>query len=330
LIFSLHLVQILILEFNSTKKQKTSQKSKRHNLFNRRLFTFLSTKRASLPRLDLNVELNCRTERIVIEVIEKHDLDNLSKKLEPFINKLDRFIIICFIKQAYSVKKYNLNDKFYNCKLRNVLLIWLIQSKNYGWGSQQSRPIDIEIEIVRSGATNFWKLLRLSIMLRKHFFSQSRFLKLRLFKICIKTMWINWDNQDFSRQWGTSGSKISTNWEISIKKNDKINSLSIKIETNCQDWPKNSCLNGFLDLTWDSWDWKVMSRQNQNFSIVKIKFLKVSRFSRSLRQPSWKCWDRDSWSRHDQDKIETPQPFKKHNLNYNLGRFKTLCKQMFH
>ncbi len=37
-----------------------------------------------------------------------------------------------------------------------------------------------------------------------------------------------------------------TNWEISIKKNDKINSLSIKTKTNCQDLPKISGLR----ITW--------------------------------------------------------------------------------
>ncbi len=188
------------------------------------------------------------------------------------------------------------------------------------------RPI--EIEIVISVKTNFWKLLRLSIMSRpKMFFSQLRFLKLSL------SSWdLHWDNVNKSRQlslfdtieinqdypdfvkiyrdiltlsrlfWGSSGSKIWKNWEILIEKNDKINSLLMEIETNCQDWPTISCLDRFLDLDQDFWDWSVVSRQNRDFSIVKIKFLKVSRFYRSLRQASWKCLYWDSWSRHDRDK----------------------------
>ena len=92
--------------------------------------------------------------------------------------------------------------------------------------------------------------------------------------------------------WGTSGSKIWKNWEILIEKNDKINSLLMEIETNCQDWPKISCLDRFLDLDQDFWDWSVVSRQNRDFSIVKIKFLKVSRLRLLI----------ETWSRQ----IETP------------------------
>ncbi len=84
--------------------------------------------------------------------------------------------------------------------------------------------------------------------------------------------------------WGTSGSKILTNWEILIKKKNKIISLSIKTETNCQDWQKISCLDWFLDLDQDFWDWKVVLRQHQDllisiriFSIVSTSFSKLSR-----------------------------------------------------
>jgi hypothetical protein len=31
--------------------------------------------------------------------------------------------------------------------------------------------------------------------------------------------------------------------------------------------PKMSCLDGFLDLDRDFWDWKVASRQNRDISI---------------------------------------------------------------
>ncbi len=105
----------------------------------------------------------------------------------------------------------------------------------------------------------------------------------------LQTIKINQDYQDLSRHFniikkflGTSSSKILTNWEILIEKNDKINSLLIKIETNCEDWPKILSLNGFLDLDWDFWDWKVVLRRNRDFSIETY---------RSLRSNFWKCQD---------------------------------------
>jgi hypothetical protein len=51
--------------------------------------------------------------------------------------------------------------------------------RTLAWGSRQSRPI--EIKISRSVQINFWKVSRLSLLLRQdYFFSQSRFLKSRL------------------------------------------------------------------------------------------------------------------------------------------------------
>jgi hypothetical protein len=107
--------------------------------------------------------------------------------------------------------------------------------------------------------------------------------------------------QDFFE---TSGSKILTNWEIWIEKYDKIDQLSIEIETNCQDLPKMSCLERFLNLDRDFWDWKVVSRQNRDFSISN--FLKMLRFSRLSRLTLCQCQDRDSQSRSGRDKSRPP------------------------
>ncbi len=107
----------------------------------------------------------------------------------------------------------------------------------------------------------------------------SRFLRF------VKTFW------DLSRYldiikmfWRTSGSKILTNWEMLIVKNDKINSLLIEIETNCWDFPKMSGHNRFLYLDRDFWDWKVVSRQNWDF-LIEIKTSWLS------RQAFWNCQD---------------------------------------
>ncbi len=174
------------------------------------------------------------------------------------------------------------------------------------------------------------------------FFSWSRFLKSKLFKsrlghvkICIKTIWINSDNRYFLWQLRLieiikilsrfieifghyqdffEGLKVQKSWEILIKKNNKTNSLSIKIETNRQDWPKMSCLEGFLNLDQNFWEWKVVSWQNWDFSIL----IETFRLSRSN---FWKCQDfLDHWDKLfesveietlDQDTIKTnwdPQP----------------------
>ena len=111
-------------------------------------------------------------------------------------------------------------------------VIWICK-KILAWGSRQSRAIKIETSW--SVETNFFKVPRFSWQSRPTFFSPSRFLKSRLF---------NWDLaasrfssrlsrflrfvetfQDLSKYldiietfWGTSGSKISTNWEIFIEK----------------------------------------------------------------------------------------------------------------
>ncbi len=224
--------------------------------------------------------------------------------------------------------------------------------------------------------------------------------------------------------WGTSGSKILTNWEISIEKNDKINSLSMEIKyklsrltknfmsrwiswswlrllelegdevvlsktvlpnfcpkqpnesiggprasifelfiailtwpnptglnrplspffhpltlpgyplfcclfsknwkmeikrsgVKCLTYPNLACFSGPFSLFFHHLtppveesrrifertvferttypNWKVVSRQNQDFSIVETSFLKLLRFSQLLRQAFWNCWDRDSW-----------------------------------
>ena len=90
-----------------------------------------------------------------------------------------------------------------------------------------------------------------------------------------------------------------------VEKCDKIDEVSIEIKTNCRDLPKISCLDRFLDLDQDFWDWKVVSRQNRDFSIsiVETNFLKVSRFSRLSRPALCQCRDRESRSRQ----IETPK-----------------------
>ena len=116
-----------------------------------------------------------------------------------------------------------------------------------------SRPIEIEIENVLRVETNFWKPSRFSRRSRStFFFSRSRFLKSRLFsrdfdasrylsrssrqietveifEICrdkSRQIEIYRDISTLSRHYrdflGTSGSKISTSWEISIEKCDKI------------------------------------------------------------------------------------------------------------
>ena len=83
--------------------------------------------------------------------------------------------------------------------------------RTLAWGSRQSRPI--EIKISRSVQINFWKVSRLSLLLRQdYFFSQSRFLKSRFFgqdlyssrylsrsPRQIKTVEIYWDFQDLLR-----------------------------------------------------------------------------------------------------------------------------------
>ncbi len=72
---------------------------------------------------------------------------------------------------------------------------------------------------------------------------------------------------------GTSGSKISTIWEISIEK-------------IYWDLLEISCLGRFLHLDQDFWDWKVVLRQNQDFSIsiVETSFWNCQDFL--------DCWDK--------------------------------------
>ena len=80
----------------------------------------------------------------------------------------------------------------------------------------------------------------------------------------------------------------------------------IKIKTNCQDLPKISCLDRFLDLDRDFWDWKVVTSQNQDISIVETNFLKVSRFSQLSRLTLCQSQDWNSRSRPRQDKLRPP------------------------
>jgi hypothetical protein len=160
---------------------------------------------------------------------------------------------------------------------------------------------------------NFWNLSRLSLLLRQdYFFFLVKIFKIETFqsrlscvKIFIKTVKIC---QDFSRFIKISQHyrdflryfrpKILTNLEISIKKYNTIDLLSLKIQLNCQDLPKISCLDRFLDLDPDFWDWKVVSRQNWDFSIsIETSFLKLSRFSRPSRLTFCQCRDRESRSR---------------------------------
>jgi hypothetical protein len=76
---------------------------------------------------------------------------------------------------------------------------------------------------------------------------------------------------------GTSGSKISTNWEISIEKNDKINQLLIKREKKL-----THLVN--LDLDRDFWDLSPIGRVKTrfldlDFSIVETSFSWLLRLS---------------------------------------------------
>ena len=101
--------------------------------------------------------------------------------------------------------------------------------------------------------------------------------------------------QDILTFWGTSCSKISTNWEILIEKNDKINLLFIKIVTNCWIYQK------FQVLT----DFSILSRLLGLKGGVETK----------LRQAIWNCQEfldcRDlllplSRLRHDGEKSRPP------------------------
>ncbi len=126
--------------------------------------------------------------------------------------------------------------------------------------------------------------------------------KLRLFKTIkiiqdlSRLFKIYWDISTLSRLLEGLQVQKSQQTEKSRSRN-----MSIKIETNCQAWPKISGLNGFLNLNWDFWNWKMVLRQNWDFSISietswlsRQAFLKLSRFSQSLRQAFWNCQNRDS------------------------------------
>jgi hypothetical protein len=168
------------------------------------------------------------------------------------------------------------------------------------------------------------------------FFSRSRFLKSRLFQsrlgrveIFVEIVKTYWDCRDLSRFvetqrvfsrfvktqrfldiletfWGTSGPKNLTNREISTEKYDKIDQLSIEIETNCQETPKFSDLDEFsisIETFW-SGHWcrdeiQEFSISTEIFSIVETNIFKVS------RSPFF-CLNRDSRSRHDRDKSRPP------------------------
>jgi hypothetical protein len=147
--------------------------------------------------------------------------------------------------------------------------LWFAQKKV--WGSRHSRPIKIKVEMSRSVKVNFWNLPRMSLLSRQQYFlSRSRFLKSRFgqVEILVNTVEIVETNQDFRELFSfvkiyrdtltfLRGFRLK-NIEIWIKKNAKINSLLIEIETNCQDLPKISGLNRFLDLDWDLRDCKVV------------------------------------------------------------------------
>jgi hypothetical protein len=68
------------------------------------------------------------------------------------------------------------------------------------------------------------------------------------------------------------------------KKIQKSTHLSIKIKTNCQETPKFSDLDEFLDLDRDFLVWTLMSRQNWEVSIS-------TRISRLSRCTFWRCQD---------------------------------------
>ncbi len=103
------------------------------------------------------------------------------------------------------------------------------------WGKSkpwQLRPI--EIQIVLSVKTNFFKVSIFSTVETKFFFLVEIF-KIETFQSRFSCVKIFETFGDLSRYldiikafWGTSGSKILTNWEILIEKCDKIDQLSIE------------------------------------------------------------------------------------------------------
>jgi hypothetical protein len=113
-----------------------------------------------------------------------------------------------------------------------------------------------------------------------------------------------------------------------------------------------SCLDRFLDLNQDFWDWKVVSRQNRDFLIsIKNNFLKLSRFSQPLRLTFFWCRDRESLSRVSIEttsrQIETPRliayayifirtgeptkcnHFETQRVTDNIHQIMTISKSMF-
>jgi hypothetical protein len=199
---------------------------------------------------------------------------------------------------------------------------------NLVWGSWQSWPIKIDIQMSRSVKINFFKVSRFSQQLRPAFFFSVKIFKIKtfqsrlgcinifiktveIFKICwdfwdlLRLFKIYWDISTLSRLFEILQDQRS--WQISTEKYDKIDQLSIEIKTNCRDLPKMSCLDRFLDLDQDFWDWKVVLRQNWDFLILmETSFWELSRFSRLSRPTLCQCQDRESWSRHNWDKSRPP------------------------
>jgi hypothetical protein len=108
------------------------------------------------------------------------------------------------------------------------------------------------------------------------------------------------------------------------EKIQKSTHFSVEIETNCQETPKISDLDKFLDLNRDFSDFLDVSRQNRDFSISIEK-------SRSSRLTFWNCrdflgrWDWLFFGVEIEISIEiTSRPIETPRLIFNTFPFKNL------
>ncbi len=140
------------------------------------------------------------------------------------------------------------------------------------------------VEIFSTIRTNFFSVL---VKIFKIETFESRFVLCKDFFETVETNWdlsrlfkVYWDIEHY---WDFfEGLQAQKSLQIDKSRSKKISNIKstnkLSIRTNCQDLPKISGPEGFLDLDRDFWDWKMVSRQNQDFSIVETNFLKLSRF----------------------------------------------------
>ncbi len=162
--------------------------------------------------------------------------------------------------------------------------------------------VEIEIENVLSVEINFFKVSRFSRWSRSFFFLvevfkietfQSRLWRIEMFVEIVET---RQDCQDLSRRVKIvkKSQHCQGLWSLKMMKSlDKLRNLdekiqksmhfSMEIETNCQETPKFSDLDEFLDLDWDFLVWTLMWRQNREVSIS----IEISWSSRLI---FLKCW----------------------------------------